>query len=56
MYELAYERGCPWPRDERPISSTYVSMYFTAALLTELAVAADFEVSAAIGFMEVESE
>ena len=54
--ELPYERKLSMAARRAADLFDYGSMYATAALLRQLAHAADFEVSAATGFLEAESE
>ena len=48
--------GCRWRLDARRTLFDHLAMFSTASLLRELANAADFEVNAATGFMEAETE
>ncbi len=52
--ELSYDRRLAMAARRAADLFDYCSMYATAALLRELAHAADFEVSAAAGFMDFE--
>ncbi len=52
--ELSYDRRLAMAARRAADLFDYCSMYATAALLRELAHAADFEVSAATGFLEGE--
>ena len=54
MSELSYDRRLAMAARCAADLFDYCSMYSTAALLRELAHAADFEVSAAAGFLEGE--
>ena len=56
IYELTYERRLSMAARRAADPFDHVAMFSTASLLRELADMADFEVNAAAGSLEVETE